>query len=531
MFKICLFRRFAAIACSLVALFAIERVDAQNSHSKVLTKYITNDVVGVLYFDLDRLDLGATVQTATKLGFQEQDELADLIEAMPALNAEIGKLKQAGISRAYALLRASDVQSMGTSWVIPLKSGSDPATAKKVFLETIFMKLPQLFGEIEATNDAVLASATKDQMDRLKNDRPADANPRQAMWDALGDGALGIMMFADEDSRRVVSELMPGLPAPFESMTGEFVAEGLAWAGVELKLGKTPNLKIEVQANSVEAAKTLEEILMTSYGFLKQLPQTRQYIPETEFGYVFGALKPVRSGNRVSVSTDLLTDDMDRLAKMLAPQVKMARIAAANSKRLNTLRMFALGILNFESAHMRFPTQATVDENGKPLLSWRVQILPYLEQNDLYNQFHLDEPWDSEHNLKLVQRMPESFEDPKPESRNNNKEGKTIYLGAAGEGMIFNGGKEVGFGDLKDGSSNTILLATVAGDHAVPWTKPVDWQVNLNDPTAQLKETKRTDAEVVLADGSTHRIPIATDLKTWQNLIQTADGNIVEFPK
>ena len=77
----------------------------------------------------------------------------------------------------------------------------------------------------------------------------------------------------------------------------------------------------------------------------------------------------------------------------------------------NNLKQLALGIHNFHSAYRKLPAART-DENGQPLLSWRVAILPFIEQQALYEQFHLDEPWDSEHNLKLIDQMPATFTDP-----------------------------------------------------------------------------------------------------------------------
>src|SRR5262245_57022294 len=64
---------------------------------------------------------------------------------------------------------------------------------------------------------------------------------------------------------------------------------------------------------------------------------------------------------------------------------------------------------NYDSEHGALPPAAVTDQSGNPLLSWRVLILPYIEQGDLYNQFHLDEPWDSPHNLTLLERTPMTY--------------------------------------------------------------------------------------------------------------------------
>ena len=115
------------------------------------------------------------------------------------------------------------------------------------------------------------------------------------------------------------------------------------------------------------------------------------------------------------------------------------------------------------------------DKYGKPLLSWRVAILPFVEQQSLYQQFHLDEPWDSEHNRELIKQMPEWFRDPHDDPKSTN----ASYFMPTGKGMI--GESEEGIGDrqIKDGTSHTILLVEAKRD--IPWTKPEDIEID-SDP-------------------------------------------------
>src|SRR5262245_59728137 len=75
----------------------------------------------------------------------------------------------------------------------------------------------------------------------------------------------------------------------------------------------------------------------------------------------------------------------------------------------NNLKMVRLAMHNFHDAMGRFPAATAYAKNGKPLLSWRVAILPYIEEDALYRQFKLDEPWDSPHNKKLIAKMPKIY--------------------------------------------------------------------------------------------------------------------------
>src|SRR5207249_2796575 len=82
------------------------------------------------------------------------------------------------------------------------------------------------------------------------------------------------------------------------------------------------------------------------------------------------------------------------------------RIAGRRTVSQNNLKQIGLAMHNYHDTYRHFPPQALTDKNGKPLLSWRVAVLPFIEQDNLYRQFKLDEPWDSEHNRKLLERMP-----------------------------------------------------------------------------------------------------------------------------
>src|SRR5690606_26181785 len=120
--------------------------------------------------------------------------------------------------------------------------------------------------------------------------------------------------------------------------------------------------------------------------------------------------------------------------------------------------------------------------DGKPLLSWRVHLLPFLEEQELYEQFHLDEPWDSTHNKQLISKMPSVFLCPSSGLKPQN--GKTTYLAPVGEGLLFDGTDEgTRFRTITDGTSNTVAILDMGDDRAVVWTQPADWEYD-QDPLA-----------------------------------------------
>lgn len=114
---------------------------------------------------------------------------------------------------------------------------------------------------------------------------------------------------------------------------------------------------------------------------------------------------------------------------------------------------------------------ANLSNEGKPLLSWRVHILPFLNEKRLYKQFHLDEPWDSPHNLTLLPKMPATYRLPK--YARQFPPGFTCFQLFVGEGAFMEMGKNRTLGMLTIADGHDTFLGAIA-EEAVPWTKPAD---------------------------------------------------------
>jgi prepilin-type processing-associated H-X9-DG protein len=204
---------------------------------------------------------------------------------------------------------------------------------------------------------------------------------------------------------------------------------------------------------------------------------------------------------------------------LLLPAVQAARDAARRMSSSNNMKQIMLAIYNFESAYRKFPERVTRDKAGAPLLSWRVAILPYIEQNNLYQQFHLDEPWDSPHNITLLERMPQTYANPQVEVA----PGYTVYLAPVGKNAGWLD-KNMRLSAITDGTSNTIALTEVAPHLAVPWTAPDDLDIDENPGTSWMSDR---GANVGMFDGSVRWLPAQLAEDVLRALMTINGGEVI----
>ncbi|MGO8902974.1 MAG: DUF1559 domain-containing protein, partial [Isosphaeraceae bacterium] len=236
------------------------------------------------------------------------------------------------------------------------------------------------------------------------------------------------------------------------------------------------------------------------------------------------------------------------LIALLLPAVQSAREAARRAQCVNNIKQIMLAMHNYISANSSFPRDIT-DKNGKPLLSWRVAILPYVEQGVLFDKFKLDEPWDSPHNQELLKYMPLVYQCPSRASAQSAKAATieairsdlvyqgpsrasaqpytTTYRGFVGAGALFETGRDIRFANITDGLSNTI--AVVEAKDAVAWTKPDDlpFDGQANRSLHGAGSSHPGGFNCGMADGSVRFIKISINPATLRALITRAGGEVI----
>ena len=244
----------------------------------------------------------------------------------------------------------------------------------------------------------------------------------------------------------------------------------------------------------------------------------------------------------------LLKEGDSKAPKSLLESLARARQTAQLSQSINNLKQLGLAMHNFCSAMNSFPPAIVFGPEGKPWHSWRVLILPYLGESQLFNEYDFTQPWDSPKNRLLLNKMPSVYRDP----QNGGEPGSVTHFAAlVGEKTVFplsgsritiNNGvasndlyKGLGIVNITDGTSNTIGIVPVDPARKIPWTKPEDITVGANFPAlgqpGGIFTPIRIDgvgaAPVLFLDGSVRTISSQIDMATLHALTTIRGGEII----
>lgn len=208
------------------------------------------------------------------------------------------------------------------------------------------------------------------------------------------------------------------------------------------------------------------------------------------------------------------------LVALLLPAVQAGREAARRVQCSNNLKQVALALHNYHDVHSSLPPAFTEDANGNRLHSWRTLILPYINQQALYDQIDLSKPWDDPVNKPFSEMAIELYACPSV----GLAAGDTTYVAVVDPTGIFTGPVGCPIEDISDGTSNTILLVETDSAHAVPWMKPEDIDLATIGNMAGTRTNHMGMINAAMADGSVTPLSTELDPAQIQGMVTIAGG-------
>jgi hypothetical protein len=493
---------------------AQEKFDA-TARAKAVAPFVDPQAVAVLRVDLTRLALEPLL---AKIGELVPEMREDLAEARLKGGPVLAAFTQAGAKDVYYVF------TLGGGWGIPVPVGLVPlpggADEKR-----LLAALPDSERDAQRIGDALVFPSGPGEIERIRRIQPEPRPELAAAFEAAGDTAAQLILIPPAYSRRVIEETMPELPEVIGGGPSTILTRGLSWAAVGIDLPPNMVVHVVVKSPDAQAASALRAKWIEVLRFLPKHVEVRKWV--TDVDRFTATMTPTLEGDRLLLRFDPANRGIERLLELAVPALDQARAHARRSQSANNLKLLMLAMHNFHDVYKSSPAVGTFGQDGRPLLSWRVHILPYLDQEKLYKEFRLNEPWDSPHNRALIDKMPPLYRSPASRLR---EKGKTNYVLPVGPGTCFPGREGITFQEIKDGTSNTIAIVEADDAQAVIWTKPGDLPFDPKRPLAGLGGLYKEGFCAAYWDGSVHFIPIGIAPETLRRLIDPNDGQPIPIP-
>ena len=499
------------------------------AHEPLWKNFAQENTVLIAHVDFTKIDITQTLQTHRTL-------VETLLPAL--LSAEVPDVQEAYFVMNLQMPKNAFVM------IVPQTGNIDP--------EMLQQHLPTKAVMTSKDGKYLLFSLTEDENVNLDSIIPATPMERPDFaeaFKAVDDAPIKIALALPGFVRKVVKDTAPKFPPPFEQLDIAASLAELRWLAVGIDPAK-PTVNVTATMTSELAALNAQQV------WQKAVPMVIENIDDfpalfSQISVPFVATPEIKANivtNRERIQT-LLTPQAagknltvrwekpqwDEIFALAAPLFQeMAASGVDNTERqqcAKNVRIFVLAFHNHHDNKNHFPPPFTVDATGKPLHSWRVLVLPYLEQSALYQQIRLDEPWDSAHNKQFHDEMPAIFRCPANTLGNPNRD--TVYCMVVGKDMIgVPDGKGISIEKITDGTSNTILI--VERKTPVCWMEPTDVlqehaYLGVNKHEQGIGSEHRGVVVVGLCDGSSHFLKEEIDIKHLKGVLTKAGSESINL--
>ncbi len=554
--------------------------------AEVIAPLVNEKTFLVAHLDLNAVDIDRLADRALEYlaqvlklnGFDKQSQERTLAEAKKIVADKIALIRDpfrkfiadAGIKEAYWVGSMEDIR-FPIILAIPLQGLSDDGRAAiKTAVDQLEIPLEFIDAQGFMIGAPVHFLMDKDDFlenfaDYFKNFKAAEV-PALAEAFAQRDGnLLKVALFVPKDAPKLLEELLADAPDEIPPQIKNLLtiaAKKLQWASFGID-PMQPSVKLTVKALDKSAAKQISSMLsgLIEFGMMAlrtMIMESGEHDPHFERmkDGIPLMIELARGGLRMllpTVDTDLLHWSIEISPEkmkpeliatggvavaLLLPAVQASREAARRMQCSNHEKMMLLAFHNYHDTQNKLPPLHSVDEEGKPLHSWRVLILPYIEEQELYEQIALDEPWDSEYNKQFHKKMPAIYKCPSSASG----VGECDYSVVVGKETVFRSGKQYDFSAITDGTSNT--LAIVERKEPINWMDPTHELTfddvckgivtKIGDKTGEKEKVVGSyhpgGVNVALFDGSVRFVSNTIDLKVWKALLTCGGGESAALP-
>ncbi len=528
-------KRFWFLAISLIAFFQ-PRLDAQTDDTLSL---ITPDALAMVSIRPAHIAQSKSMQrapleviTAAGLEYLGLDPLKierlDLVTGIPIPGP-------GGFPIALSITHGEPIDKAVLDRFLP----GGPTKEKGVDLWNI-PETPEFV--LGLKNDRQAIVGPKNQVLRLIKTSPGDGELRKLVSNLGTDAAFQIVV-AVEPLRELLVEsaqspMLDTIPGLVSNLT--VVAKTARQLAMRIETGETPKATYMIEgitpSDSTELAQALKNLIRLGMKFglasmEQQLSVEPGKTPAATLAYLRRLSQEIEShldfqpnGNRLAVVVEgqaMIVAQVGIVVGLLLPAVQASREAARRVSGANNMKQILLAMLNYEATYRELPGNAGPKKGDKPNLSWRVHLLPYMEELALYNEFRMDEPWDSPHNIKLLDRMPAVFRDPRSQA----PAGHTVYQMPSGTNMILENDKRRRLAHVVDGLSNTIALMVTKDQAAVPWTKPQDFDPVVDRDSIVVHGDRIT---IGMMDGSVMQLSSEIPTEALEIMLTINDGKVVD---
>lgn len=352
---------------------------------------------------------------------------------------------------------------------------------------------------------------------------PTSASPKQTgprpAWDSAGAHSEPVSGKTVEE--KPADTLPAALPVP-----PTWMESSATWGDAPRPLPRPPRLPRELLLEEPDHPETSGKALGAMvFGLATFIVPVVCAIPAFILGTL--ALRDIRRRHgllegRGTALTGIILALVGNLSLIPLWLVKKQLDYSSNERQVREkMAQIADAILMFERDKNRFPQARPRNDKGQPTLSWRVHILPYLGENELYKEFHLDEPWDSPHNSRLIERMPPVFAS---SSRyDGDSTTRTRFQVFTGPDTLFPDDSKTTRRDVLDPEASTFLL--VEAREPVPWTKPDDLAYQRDRDLPKLGASSTEGFYAATVDGAVRFIDNRIDMPSLHRAVQPRDGS------